>query len=287
MRQLKISQSITNRHEASVNRYLVEVSHIDLINAEEEARLGELMAAGDTVALHKLINANLRFVVSVAKQYQNRGLVLSDLIMEGNLGLIKAANRFDHTKGFKFISFAVNWIRQSILQAIAEQKRVVRLPGNRLNDIHNLTKAATRLEQLLERPASVGELAEELGFKEARVMELFTIGMATSSLDRQLGSEENNCLLDMLKDDNALCPERGLMTGSLSTDIVRILNKLPVKEQLVLKYTYGIDGYPELSSDDIAEHLKVTKERIRQLKTRAIERLKRDILSRCVKEYIG
>lgn len=286
MRQFKISQSITNRNEDSVNRYLVEISHIDLIDGEEEARLGKFAASGDLPALQKLIKANLRFVVSVAKQYQNRGMGLSDLISEGNLGLIKAATRFDPTKGFKFISFAVNWIRQSIIQAINEQKRMVRLPGNRLNDIHSLTKAAIRLEQVLERTPSVAELAEELDFTAERVVELFSIGMATSSLDKQLGTEESSCLLDMLKDEHALSPELGLMAGSLSTDLGRVLKMLPVKEQLVLKYTYGIDGYPELSSDSIADELGLTKERIRQLKNRAIERLKREMFRDCVRGYI-
>ena len=286
MRQFKISQSITKRNEDSVNRYLVDISHVDLMTPQEEARIAELAASGDAVAFEKLIRSNLRFVVSVAKQYQNKGMALSDLIMEGNLGLIKAANRFDATKGFKFISFAVHWIRQSIIQSIAEQKRMVRLPGNRLNDIQRMAKAATTLEQALERSPSVAELAEELEFAEERVADLFVISMATSSLDMQLGTEENTSLLDMLKDENSLCPDQGLMAGSLSTDVLRVLRTLPDKEQIIIKYAFGIDGYPELTAEDIAIRLKLGKERVRQLRCKAIESLKRSLVRNCVNDYL-
>lgn len=286
MRNFKITQSITKRNEDCVNKYLVEISHIDLMDADEEQRLAPAIASGDKAALDKLIKANLRFVVSVAKQFQNKGMSLADLINEGNLGLIRAANKFDPTKGFKFISFAVHWIRQGIVQAIAEQKRTVRLPGNRLNDLRKIGKEAARLEQELERLPTLSELAEALEMPEEKIAEANEVSLPMGSLDMQFGDENDHSLLDIVADVNAFSPESMCMANSLVMDVQRMLGLLPFKEQEILKYSFGIDGYPELIIDDIAERLGLTKERIRQLRVKAIKFLQRERIISSLRDYV-
>ncbi len=274
MRQLKILQSITNRNEDSVSRYLIDIAHIDLLHHEEELRLASRARNGDDLALEKLITTNLRFVVSVAKQYQNKGMNLSDLISEGNLGLIKAAKRFDHTKGFKFISFAVYWIRQCILQAIAEQKRMVRLPGNQIYELTRVSKAIVKLEQRLERTPPLHELAETLDLPEAKIADiLFNSGIAVS-VDLKSNTEQETSLLDILVNRNSESPTGQLFKDSLSTDLSRVINKLPERQAVILKYCYGIDGFPQLTHDDIAIKVGLTSERVRQLRCKGIERLR-------------
>ena len=273
MRQLKIVQSITNRTEDSISRYLIDIAHIDLLHYEEEMSLASMVKSGDHLALEKLIKTNLRFVVSVAKQYQNKGMSLSDLISEGNLGLIKAARRFDHTKGFKFISFAVYWIRQCILQAISEQQRIVRLPGNQIYDLTRVSKAAVKLEQVLERTPTLCELAETLELTEEKIADILYNGGMAVSVDVKSNKSELS-LLDTLVNQNCGSPTDQLFKDSLSTDLIRAINKLPEKQASILKYSYGLDGFPQLAQDDIAYNIGLTSERVRQLKCKGIERLR-------------
>lgn len=275
MRQLKIAQSITNRTEESISRYLIDIAQIDLLQQDEEVKLAMKAKSGDPQALDKLIKTNLRFVVSVAKQYQNKGMSLSDLISEGNLGLIKAAHRFDYTKGFKFISFAVYWIRQCIIQAISDQKRIVRLPGNQISDMNKVSKAILKLEQLLERMPTLLELAELLELSEEKVADVLGNAGISVSVDMQSHTHSELSLLDTLINENALSPSDQLFKDSLSTDLIRILNKLPEKQKMILKYFYGIDNYPQLSHDDIAYRVDLTPERVRQLKNKAVDALKK------------
>lgn len=274
MRQLKIAQSITNRTEDSVARYLLDIAHIELLDVEEENNVAMKAKNGDQDAMDRLIRTNLRFVVSVAKQYQNKGMCLSDLISEGNLGLIKAAQRFDHTKGFKFITFAVYWIRQRIIQSISEHKRVVRLPGNKISDMIKVSSAALKLEQTLERTPTLKELSGALKYDEDKITDVLSNSGLTVSLDSSSTGERTYSLLELLADQNALCPEAALIADSLSADLRRLVNRLPGKQQIVLKYSYGIENYPILSNDDIAEIMELTKERVRQLKNKGIETLK-------------
>ena len=286
MRQLKILQSITNRNEDSVSRYLIDIAHIDLLHYEEEVSLASMARNGDDLALEKLIKTNLRFVVSVAKQYQNKGVCLSDLISEGNLGLIKAAKRFDHTKGFKFISFAVYWIRQSILQAISEHKRIVRLPGNQIYDLTRVSKAAVKLEQVLERTPTLSELAETLELSEEKIADiLYNAGIAVS-VDVKPDTHELS-LLETLVNRNSASPTDQLFRDSLSTDLSRAVNKLPEKQALILKYCYGIDGFPQLAQDDIAHKIGLTGERVRQLRCKGIEHLRSLCLACRMTEYFN
>lgn len=275
MRQLKIAQSITNRTEDSISRYLMDIAQIELLQQEEEVNLAKMVQNGDTKAMEKLVKTNLRFVVSVAKQYQNKGMALSDLISEGNLGLIKAAQRFDYTKGFKFISFAVYWIRQSIIQAISDQKRVVRLPGNQISDMQKVSKAMIKLEQHLERMPTIAEIAEILELSEEKVTDILCSGSNAVSVDVPCGLSAETTLLDVLANQNSLNPINELYRDSLSTDMIRMLNRLPEKQEIIIKYFYGIGGFPQLSFDDIAFKVRLTPERVRQLRNKAIDTLKK------------
>lgn len=287
MRQLKIVQSITNRNDDCISRYLVDIAHIDLLHYEEEVDLAFKARNGDERALERLIETNLRFVVSVAKQYQNKGVSLSDLISEGNFGLIKAAKRFDHTKGFKFISFAVYWIRQCIIQSIADQRRMVRLPGNQIYDLTRISKATIRLEQELERTPTPAELAEELGLSEEKISEILYNGGSAVSVDVKLNSQSELSILDTLADQNSIGPTDQLFRDSLSKDLCRAVNKLPTKQGIILKYCFGIDGFPQLAHDDIAFKIKLTSERVRQLRCKGIENLKSICLTCRITDYFN
>lgn len=283
MRQLKIAQSITNRKEDSISRYLTEIAQIDLLQQDEEMNLAMKAKNGDHIALERLIKTNLRFVVSVAKQYQNKGMSLADLISEGNLGLIKAAYRYDYTKGFKFISFAVYWIRQCIIQAISEQKRIVRLPGNQIHDMNRISKITLKLEQELERAPALFEIAEALEVPERKIADVFSNTFVSVSVDVQNHTHTEMSLLDILINQDSLCPVDPLLRESFSTDLSRILNKLPEKQRRILKYFYGIDNYPQLTQEDIGFKVGLTAERVRQLRGKAIDTLvklcKSDIMS--------
>ena len=274
MRPLKITQSITNRNDDSVSRYLMEIAQIDLLEKGEEVNLAVKVKNGDQIALAKLIKTNLRFVVSVAKQYQNNGLNLADLISEGNIGLIRAAKRFDHTKGFKFISFAVYWIRQCILQAITEQKRTVRLSGNQIYDMSRVSKASIKLEQMLEREPTLTELADALKLTEEKIADVLYHGGISVPVDMQTGPHTELTLLDTLINQNSTCPSAELFKDSLTKDLIRAIDALPEKQKLVLKYCYGLDDFPELAHEDIASKIGLTSERVRQLRCKGIESLK-------------
>lgn len=275
MRQLKIAHSITDRTEDSISKYLGDISQIDLLQQDEEVALARKARNGDTLAMERLIKTNLRFVVSVAKQYQNKGMNLSDLISEGNLGLIKAAHRFDYSKGFKFISFAVFWIRQCIIQAISEQKRLVRLPGNQINDMAKVSKVMTELEQQFGRMPALFEIAEKLGLSEEKIAGIMGNGSVAISVDTPSHQYPEMSFMDTLINQNSLCPVKELFRESLAIDLIRMLNRLPVKQCQILKYWYGIDGYPQLNHNDIAFKVGLTAERVRQLKIKAIGTLGR------------
>lgn len=285
MRQLKISESITNRETASLNQYLSDIAKIPMITPQEEVTLTQKIREGDQAALERLTTANLRFVVSVAKQYQSSGLTLGDLINEGNLGLVKAAKRFDETKGFKFISYAVWWIRQSILSAIGEQSRMVRLPLNQVGDLSKLAKAASRLEQVYERPATPEELAEEL----ATTVEKVTNSLANSgrhlSYDTPFSSEEDNTLLDVLQSAEP-GTDREMMKESLSIEVSNSLRVLPEKERDVLSLFFGLGNQHAHSLEEIGEMYHLTRERVRQIKDRALARLRESRSSRVLISYL-
>lgn len=287
MRQLKIAQSITNRNDDSISRYLVDIAHIDLLHQEEEVNLALMAKNGDNLALEKLIKTNLRFVVSVAKQYQNKGVSLSDLISEGNMGLIKAAKRFDHTKGFKFISFAVYWIRQCILQSIAEHKRIVRLPGNQIYDLTRVSKTTVKLEQVLERAPTLREIAEALELSEEKIADILYNGGIAVSVDVKPNTQSELSLLETLVNHNSLYPTDQLFKDSLSTDLSRAINKLPAKQALILKYCYGIDGFPQLAHEDIAYKIGLTSERVRQLRCKGIENLRNFCVTSRMTDYFN
>jgi len=287
MRQLKITRSITNRESASLEKYLQEISRESMINAEEEVRLAKLIREGDQVALDKLTKANLRFVVSVAKQYQNQGLSIPDLINEGNLGLIKAAKRFDETRGFKFISYAVWWIRQSILQALAEQSRIVRLPLNQVGSLSKIMKAFARLEQEYEREPSAEELAELLEMPLDKLSEAMKVSGKHVSMDAPFVQGEDNCLIDVLENTDAPRTDVGLMYESLKQEIDRILNTLADREREIIKMFFGI-GFPHgLSLDEIAMKFDITRERVRQLKEKAIRKMRQKSKSKLLLSYLG
>ena len=288
MRQLKITKSITNRESQSLEKYLQEIGRVDLITPEEEVSLAERIKQGDNAALEKLTKANLRFVVSVAKQYQNQGLSLSDLINEGNLGLIKAAQRFDETRGFKFISYAVWWIRQSILQALAEQSRIVRLPLNKVGLSNKISKAYSLLEQEFEREPSTDELAEllEIGIEEVES----TLGVAARhvSMDAPFADGEDNSLLDVLTNHNAEATDAGLEHhDSLRCEIARSMSILGERQRDVLKLYYGIGVENPMSLEDIAEKFELTRERVRQIKDKSILKLRSANRSSVLKSYLG
>ncbi|MCX6272037.1 MAG: RNA polymerase sigma factor RpoD/SigA [Bacteroidetes bacterium] len=287
MRQLKITKSITNRETASLDKYLQEIGKEELITAEEEVELARRIKAGDQQALEKLTKANLRFVVSVAKQYQNQGLSLPDLINEGNLGLIKAARRFDETRGFKFISYAVWWIRQSILQALAEQSRIVRLPLNQVGSLNKIAKESSRLEQKLERPPSPNEVAEALDIPEEKVTTAMKISTRFISMDAPVSSDEETKFIDLFVNDDTPVTDAGLLKESLAREIQRSLATLSEKERDVINLYYGI-GLPHgLTLEEIGAKFDLTRERVRQIKEKAIRRLKHNSRSRLLKAYLG
>ena len=289
MRQLKIVKQVTNRENASLDKYLLEIGRVDLITAEEEVELARRIHDGDKEALEKLTKANLRFVVSVSKQYQNQGLSLPDLINEGNVGLIKAAERFDETRGFKFISYAVWWIRQSILQALAEQARIVRLPLNKIGNINKINKAFGELEQKYERPPSAEELAEFLECTVEDVRQSLRNNGRHVSMDAPLiaGDESSSSMYDVLPNDSLPGPERALVVESLRKDIDRSLSTLTVRESEILKMYYGLGGMPAQTLEEIGTRFELTRERVRQIKEKAIRRLKHTSRSKMLKSYLG
>lgn len=289
MRQLKITKQVTNRETASLDKYLQEIGRVELINAEEEVELAKKIRLGDQAALEKLTKSNLRFVVSVAKQYQNQGLSLPDLINEGNLGLIKAAQRFDETRGFKFISYAVWWIRQSILQALAEQSRIVRLPLNRIGEINKINKTFAKLEQEYEREPSPSEIAFLLEIKEEDVTDSYRNTGRHLSMDAPLANSDDNTgnMYDLLESDDSPSPEKGLLHESLNREIERALNTLPSREADVLRYSFGLNNEYAMTLEEIAEKFSLTRERVRQIREKAIKRLKHTSRSALLKTYLG
>ncbi|MFI3305452.1 MAG: RNA polymerase sigma factor RpoD/SigA [Rikenellaceae bacterium] len=286
MRQLKITKSITNRESPSLDKYLQEIGKEELITVEEEVELAQRIRKGDQEALEKLIKANLRFVVSVAKQYQNQGLSLPDLINEGNLGLVKAAEKFDETRGFKFISYAVWWIRQSILQALAEQSRIVRLPLNQVGSLNKINKAMARFEQEHERTPSSEELAKELELPREKVADTLRVAGRHVSVDAPFADGEDNSLLDVLVNSDSPNADRGLLNESLSTEVDRALETLTDRERDIIKYFFGI-GSSEMTLEEIGEKFDLTRERVRQIKEKAIRRLRHSSRSKLLKSYLG
>ncbi|MBE7443520.1 MAG: RNA polymerase sigma factor RpoD/SigA [Flavobacteriales bacterium] len=287
MRQLKITKSITNRDSASLDKYLQEIGREELITAEDEVELARKIKQGNQRALEKLVKANLRFVVSVSKQYQNQGLTLPDLINEGNLGLIKAAQRFDETRGFKFISYAVWWIRQSILQAIAEQARIVRLPLNQVGSLNRINKAFSKLEQEYEREPSIDELADLLEIGDDKIVDSMKISGRHVSVDAPFRDDEDGNLLDVLANNDTPNSDVTLMNESLQREISRSLATLTDKEQDVLKMFFGIGLVHPLSLEEIGEKFNLTRERVRQIKEKAIRRLRHSSKSNLLKTYLG
>ncbi len=286
MRQLKITKSITNRESASLDKYLQEIGREELITVEEEVELAGRIRNGDRAALEKLTRANLRFVVSVAKQYQNQGLSLPDLINEGNLGLIKAAEKFDETRGFKFISYAVWWIRQSILQALAEQARIVRLPLNQVGSLNKINKALQHFEQQYERKPSAEELAEELDIPVEKIAETLKMSGRHISVDAPFVEGEDNSLIDVMINEDSPNADRGLINESLSKEIDRALATLTEREAEIVRKFFGI-GMPEMTLEEIGEEFGLTRERVRQIKEKAIRRLRNNSRSKLLKTYLG
>ena len=287
MRQLKIAKQVTNRETASLDKYLQEIGRVDLITADEEVQLARKIRNGDRQALERLTKANLRFVVSVSKQYQNQGLALPDLINEGNVGLIKAAERFDETRGFKFISYAVWWIRQSILQALAEQSRIVRLPLNRVGSLNKISKTFSELEQKFEREPSPEELAEVLEVSASEVVDTMKISGRHVSMDAPFVQGEENSLLDVLENDGDEKPDDGLMTDSLRKEVQRALSTLTSREADVITLYFGLNGEHAMTLEEIGEKFNLTRERVRQIKEKAIRRLRHTSRSKTLKPYLG
>ena len=286
MRQLKITKSITNRESASLDKYLQEIGREELITVEEEVELAQRIKKGDQTALEKLTRANLRFVVSVAKQYQNQGLSLPDLINEGNLGLIKAAEKFDETRGFKFISYAVWWIRQSILQALAEQSRIVRLPLNQVGSLNKINKAYSKFEQENERKPSPEELADQLELPADKVADTLRVAGRHISVDAPFVEGEDNSLLDVLVNNDSPNADRSLINESLAREIERALATLTERESAIVKLFFGI-GCQEMTLEEIGERFGLTRERVRQIKEKAIRRLRHTSRSKLLKTYLG
>ncbi len=287
MRQLKITKQVTNRETASLDKYLQEIGKVELITADEEVELAQRIKAGDQRALEKLTKANLRFVVSVAKQYQNQGLTLPDLINEGNLGLIKAAQRFDETRGFKFISYAVWWIRQSILSALAEQSRIVRLPLNKIGSINKINKMYALLEQSNERPPSAEEIAKELDMTVNDVKESMKNSGRHLSMDAPLVEGEDSNLYDVLRSGESPNPDKELILESLRTEIERALETLTPREADVVRLYFGLGNQHQMTLEEIGETFDLTRERVRQIKEKAIRRLKHTSRSKILKTYLG
>lgn len=286
MRQLKISKSITNRESASLDKYLQEIGHEELLTTDQEVELAQRIRKGDKRALERLTKANLRFVVSVAKQYQNQGLSLPDLINEGNVGLIKAAEKFDETRGFKFISYAVWWIRQSILQAIAEQSRLVRLPLNQVGSVNKITRELNKFEQEHERKPSVDEIAERVDLPEDKIADAMKANSRHVSMDAPIAEGEDSSMIDFLSGDSSNT-DRELAIESLKAEVSRILKLLTNKEQKVLRAFFGIDGSPEMTLDEIGEKYNLTRERVRQIKEKALRRLRHNTKNKLLKSYLG
>jgi RNA polymerase primary sigma factor len=287
MRQLKITKQVTNRDTPSLDKYLQEIGKVDLISPEDEVMLARKIKSGDTDALRKLVKANLRFVVSVAKQYQNQGMSLPDLINEGNLGLMKAAQRFDETRGFKFISYAVWWIRQAILQSLAEQARIVRLPVNKIGSINRINRAFSRLEQEFEREPSSQEIAETLEMIPEEVKEVLKTNGRTVSMDAPISSEEDNNMYDILQSSDTPSPDRNLINESLAFEIERALSTLSTRESKVLKLYFGLGMKHPFTLEEIGEKLNLTRERVRQIKEKAIKRIQFTTRCRILKSYLG
>jgi len=287
MRQLKISKQITNRESQSLDKYLQEIGKVDLLTPDEEVILAQKIREGDQLSLERLTKANLRFVVSVAKQYQNQGLSLGDLINEGNLGLIKAAQRFYETRGFKFISYAVWWIRQSILQALAEQSRIVRLPLNRVGSLNKISKTFSELEQKFEREPSPEELAEVLEISTGEVVDTLKISGRHVSMDAPFVQGEENSLLDVLENDSEDKPDSGLINDSLRREVQRALSTLTQREADVVTLYFGLNGEHAMTLEEIGEKFNLTRERVRQIKEKAIRRLRHTSRSKALKTYLG
>ena len=286
MRQLKITKSITNRDGESLDKYLQEISKEELLTVEEEVELAARVKKGDQKALETLTRANLRFVVSVAKQYQNQGLSLPDLINEGNLGLIKAAERFDETRGFKFISYAVWWIRQSILQAIAEQSRIVRLPLNQVSSVNKISQVLSRFEQEKERRPSVDEISEQVDLPLEKIDEALSINGKHVSVDAPFADGEDNSLLDVLVNDNSPSADKQLVLESLRQEIQKALSCLNERERMIIEAYYGIEQ-PEMTLEEIGTRYGLTRERVRQIKEKAIRRLRNNTQNKMLKSYLG
>ena len=288
MRQLKITKQVTNRETASLDKYLQEIGRVELITAEEEVKLAQRIKKGDGEALERLTKANLRFVVSVAKQYQNQGLTLGDLINEGNLGLIKAAQRFDETRGFKFISYAVWWIRQSILQALAEQSRIVRLPLNKIGSINKINKTFSKLEQEYEREPSTEEIATAMEVSIDDIKDAMRTSGRHISMDAPLQQGEDSTLIDVLGDDDQPHPDASLITESLRREVERALSTLTTREADVIRLYFGLAlGEQPMTLEEIGERFDLTRERVRQIKEKAIRRLKHTSRSKILKTYLG
>jgi RNA polymerase primary sigma factor len=286
MRQLKISKQITNRESQSLDKYLSEIGRLSLITSEDEVVYAKRIREGDQVALEKLVNANLRFVVSVAKQYQGNGLTLGDLINEGNVGLVKAAMRFDETRGFKFISYAVWWIRQSIMQALAEQSRTVRIPMNRVGTLNRVNRAFAELEQKFQREPSNEELAEMLKVSPDEIDHTLKMGTRQVSLHAPFLNGEENGLLDTIEDDSSIPPDSGLMNDSLRAEVRRSLSTLTERESDIIQLYFGLNGPPQ-TLEEIGDMFKLTRERVRQIKEKALRRLRHTSRSRGLKLYLG
>lgn len=286
MRQLKITKSITNRESASLDKYLQEIGHEDLISVEEEVELAQRIKKGDRSALEKLTKANLRFVVSVAKQYQNQGLSLPDLINEGNLGLIKAAEKFDETRGFKFISYAVWWIRQSILQAIAEQSRIVRLPLNQVGSVNKINRMLNKFEQENERYPSIEEIADKIDLPEDKIADAMKVNGRHVSVDAPFIDGEDNSLLDVLPNNDATMADNLLVQESLRDEISRALKTLNDRERSIVEAFFGINQ-SEMTLEEIGDKYGLTRERVRQIKEKAIRRLRHNTKNKYLKSYLG
>jgi len=287
MRQLKITKQVTNRDTLSLDKYLHEIGKVELLTAEKEVELAKRIKKGDHQALETLIKANLRFVVSVSKQYQNQGLSLPDLINEGNLGLIKAAERFDETRGFKFISYAVWWIRQSILQALAEQARIVRLPLNKIGSINKINKAFNKLEQEFQREPTIDEVAELMESRPDIVEDSMNFSNIHVSMDAPLRDEEANNMYDVMFNDDSPSPDTGLISGSLKQEIERSLATLGDREAEILRYYFGLQSYQPHTLEEIGDEFGLTRERVRQIKEKAIKKLKNQYRNRLLKTYLG